>query len=904
MPNNSLNIDKVLSPDEDNFSDFVGALTKLEADPTPRLDNASWLCGFYDFLRPKSGKSMVDRKKLGSKYYVVPRELGLYYTDYADAKLKTCLSDGAKKYINEEITYADYMFHYCLNFHQAINGKLVHVIDEVINNLDSNVANIAKEAKALNVQPESLDSLNRFLQRCRFAKILDKDNTLLLGDNFLQEKILEHKLDIPAKTFEKKYKGTRKAHQKLVEEFYSNVEAVPEVNSDAPKSYDLWNHVLQEGKILGAGSNRAALGSIALSTLNSMSLFSQDDCAIYLEKNIGRTSQKVFVDGMHIEYDNPGTATLEVLSICGFSARSRKPTKRKTDAKKTILASQKNLTSFFQEVFKFQTSIDSYSDVAVEDKMRELQDARKDLTKVKISIVYWGNLTLKEKKSLESTIELDLYSTKKRKRPVSLSFVVEDYEGLEKAGGEEGRTYKDEVISFKDFHKVKSFEALKVVEKSEEYDAYLTALPARLLANMYKEYGLQLLELNVRAHLGVRSKVNKGMTETISHIPDRFFVYNNGLCMTAEEVLHSSKKEFGITQIRGVRGCQIVNGGQTVATLEHALKSGENIDDIWLQVKITEVLKNHKKLVADISRYSNSQNSVNAVNLGANHYYHKQAEKHFKQFACPDETFYYYERHQGGYAVEIGQKPGKENAFPPDKVVRLDDVARWENCYIGAPHLVASGGQKNFVQFMRHHLPYKKNQKEDYYKQLVSKGIVHRALDAELDKVEVSGSAYRHLTKPYTISLIWQCFGSAINLETVWEKQGVERWVILCAREIAALVKKKHDKDALKLEQNRGEWPKKEQCWIGWPEENIKGFSKLITPRLKKQILTSAGISKVKAKQLLNASEPDYKCYKKTRTVECPTCFISDYQTRILKAKSLKQLTCRGCGHKWSIPTE
>ena len=58
---------------------------------------------------------------------------------------------------------------------------------------------------------------------------------------------------------------------------------------------------------------------------------------------------------------------------------------------------------------------------------------------------------------------------------------------------------------------------LKVSNGGEDYDAYLTAIPGSLLADIYEKYGTRLLELNVRAFLGLGGKksVNSGLRSTI-----------------------------------------------------------------------------------------------------------------------------------------------------------------------------------------------------------------------------------------------------------------------------------------------------------------------------------------------------------------------------------------------------
>jgi len=62
--------------------------------------------------------------------------------------------------------------------------------------------------------------------------------------------------------------------------------------------------------------------------------------------------------------------------------------------------------------------------------------------------------------------------------------------------------------------------------------------PGALLADIYEKYGTRLLELNVRAFLGLGGKksVNSGLRSTILEAPRRFLAYNNGLVTTVDGI--------------------------------------------------------------------------------------------------------------------------------------------------------------------------------------------------------------------------------------------------------------------------------------------------------------------------------------------------------------------------------
>ena len=114
----------------------------------------------------------------------------------------------------------------------------------------------------------------------------------------------------------------------------------------------------------------------------------------------------------------------------------------------------------------------------------------------------------------------------------------------------------------------KSLQCVKQPSQSERYSTYLAFIPGDTLADIYGKWGTKLLDMNVRVFLSARGKVNKGIRDTIINQPDMFCAYNNGIAVFAKELILSgdSSAGFGIEKIRDF---QIINGGQTTASLYH-----------------------------------------------------------------------------------------------------------------------------------------------------------------------------------------------------------------------------------------------------------------------------------------------------------------------------------------------
>lgn len=221
--------------------------------------------------------------------------------------------------------------------------------------------------------------------------------------------------------------------------------------------------------------------------------------------------------------------------------------------------------------------------------------------------------------------------------------------------------------------------------------------------------GSRLLELNVRSFLQARGKVNRGIRDTILSDPGHFLAFNNGISVTAEE-LGVQRSSDGSLSIRSIKGLQIVNGGQTVASI-HRAKNRDKADlsRIAVQAKITVVEPGHQDdLVPFISRYSNTQNKVNETDFSANHPFHVRIQKLSEQIWAPGETSrWFYERARGQWEVaraREGTTPARVRAFdqkaPRKQKVDKTLLAKAVNAWSERPHVVSLGGQKNFVRFM------------------------------------------------------------------------------------------------------------------------------------------------------------------------------------------------------------
>ncbi len=111
---------------------------------------------------------------------------------------------------------------------------------------------------------------------------------------------------------------------------------------------------------------------------------------------------------------------------------------------------------------------------------------------------------------------------------------------------------------------------------------------------------------------------------------------------------------------------QIVNGGQTTASIHRAAKDdGADFSKVYVQGKVTVVSPSRfQDVVPLISQYSNTQNKVSTSDLSANHVFHVGMERvSLREWSTDQQTQWFYERARGSYQTakaREGKTPAKK----------------------------------------------------------------------------------------------------------------------------------------------------------------------------------------------------------------------------------------------------
>jgi hypothetical protein len=392
---------------------------------------------------------------------------------------------------------------------------------------------------------------------------------------------------------------------------------------------------------------------------------------------------------------------------------------------------------------------------------------------------------------------------------------------------ESGKAREDIIIEFN--NNSTGLPCLPAFTGENTYESYLIVMPGALVAELYETYGERLLEQNVRTFLQFRGNVNKGIRNTIQNAPEMFFAYNNGISATAEEVITESKEQS--VTIKSIKNLQIVNGGQTTASLFNSNKNSKvDISKVYVQIKLTVIPPDKtEEIVPKISEYANTQNKVNAADFFSNHPFHLRIEEISRRLWAPSskgslkETHWYYERVRGQYAnAQTNLTPTQKKEFqlvnPRNQMFVKTDLAKFESSWARAPHIVCLGAQKNFVKFAeniaRNWASSEKDFNDLYFKRIVAKAILFRTVDKLVLKQPWYGGLKAQIVT-YTIAKLSQMIEDSrmfLNLEKIWTNQSISLGLENLLVSIAEKVNNEIQTPPTGI-TNLSEWCKKEFCW-------------------------------------------------------------------------------------------
>ena len=443
-------------------------------------------------------------------------------------------------------------------------------------------------------------------------------------------------------------------------------------------------------------------------------------------------------------------------------------------------------------------------------------------------------------------------------------------------GIRESKTGKEGIVIHLSDFGVEGIPCLKASE-SDDYTAYLCNIPGKVLADMYNHYGSRLLEGNVRSFLSVRGKINKGIRNTILNDPAKFFAYNNGIAATAYAI--QTEQGFSSLMITEITGLQIVNGGQTTASLANALikdkARANNLQNIYVPMKLSVVSPEKAvTLIPNIARFANSQNKVSEADFFSNSPFHIRMEEISRRLIAPAVdgnqfgTHWYYERARGQYRQEQAKMTEAEKKKfqmenPKRQMFTKTDLAKYYNIYQMMPDKVSLGAQKNFIEFAKWAgEQWNKNDlnfNEVFFKRVVCVDILFKAVDDIVKHAAWYDGGYKAQVNTYTLSWLFYLIQKnypryAFNFRDVWKKQRVSDELKMQLESLAEKVFY-HLTNPDRLVQNVTEWAKRADCW-----EKLKEMDFQLSPALVRWLVPKEAVSeqekdaKVEQKEISKAN--------------------------------------------------
>lgn len=416
---------------------------------------------------------------------------------------------------------------------------------------------------------------------------------------------------------------------------------------------------------------------------------------------------------------------------------------------------------------------------------------------------------------------------------IPVEYQIWDVERLYKVFLAESRRESIE-INFKDYtlHGIPCLDASNV--GTNEYRCFLSVIPGEVLADIYDLYGAQLLEGNVRSFLSTKVAVNKKIRQTILTAPKMFFAFNNGISATAVDVLIEENQQGKF--ISYVKDFQIINGGQTTASLSNArYRDKADLTHVNLQMKLTEInedLDETQDLMQNISRSSNSQNKVSDADFFSTHPFHIRMEQISRRLFAPavggaqHDTHWFYERARGQFLqAQMRMTKAEKNRFliqnPKNQLISKTDLAKARNSWRCLPHIVSKGAQRNFTEYAQwvdeNWSVSDQSFNEQYFQESVALYILFKHVEKLVTHQPWYEQGYRANIVTYSIALLVhllkdQYQGKIIDLQIIWNKQEIPevitKQMVVITQEVLECIT-----DASRGIVNVTQWCKQEGCW-------------------------------------------------------------------------------------------
>ena len=357
------------------------------------------------------------------------------------------------------------------------------------------------------------------------------------------------------------------------------------------------------------------------------------------------------------------------------------------------------------------------------------------------------------------------------------------------------------------------------ISSTNDFNVYMCSMNGAWLARLYKEDGVRLLEPNVRSYLKRTSKTNSGIFETIKVCPENFVTYNNGLSAVATDV-EFEELNGDFAKISKLINFQIVNGGQTTATLAEALKEPAvrgNLDDIIVPVKLTVVknLSNSSRLIGDISVFSNTQTAIKKSDPPSNLPFYISIKKLSNECISNDGTnnyICYFERTTGEYDTELRRNNSTKTFTrmnPSNRKFNKIELANAVNAWEQFPYIVCLGKEKSFASFNEQIKNQLQEPNQDYFKKAYAAIILMKFMDKRTKKLNLT---YKSNVVAYSLAYLSKMSQRRIDLLEIWELKAVPEYLHAIIDDVLDLMHRVISNAPSNVPEPRM-WARKNNCW-------------------------------------------------------------------------------------------
>ena len=345
---------------------------------------------------------------------------------------------------------------------------------------------------------------------------------------------------------------------------------------------------------------------------------------------------------------------------------------------------------------------------------------------------------------------------------------------------------------------------IKMSSAQYGYQCYLAMFPAKLLYRLYREYNTDLLTHNVRYFLGFKKTkkrtTNADIKDTLMKNGELFLAYNNGVTAIStgidavketkgvevgdEDSTNKSTEYISTGIIDTIKDFQIVNGGQTTASIFMTKELGKGVDlrGVYVQVKIIVIPQDYKEknsFATNITRSSNTQNPVKFSDYSVNNNFNILMQDLSRKICIPNENndyrYWFFERIRGQWEAEEARIKGeaaKDNfkqKYPKELRFKKETLARVQNCWMQKPFDSVKGEGTIYDNFITEINDEGFIPDEEYYKTSIALIIIYNYLSQRKENRLYEGEAA--CVKAYTMAYASYLMRDTMSLMDIWNRQ-------------------------------------------------------------------------------------------------------------------------------------